>query len=143
MIYKKRYWEFFFFLGPHLQHMESQLQLLVTATATATQDLSSICNLHQSSQQCQSPDSLREARYQTHILMDTSWICFHCATVGTLHVGILKRFIKKLPERRKMNVEERAKIVIISLWKRRVLAHEHRWKTAFFFFLIEKNRTPF
>ena len=44
---------FFFFLGPHLQHMEvpglvveSELQLLAYTTATATGDLSHICNLH-------------------------------------------------------------------------------------------------
>ena len=44
---------FFHFLGPHLWHMEvprlgveSQLQPPLQATATATQDLISICNLH-------------------------------------------------------------------------------------------------
>ena len=53
-LYKKKDVNFFFlfFLGPHLQHMEiprlgveSELQLLATATATATTDLSHICNL--------------------------------------------------------------------------------------------------
>ena len=46
---------FFFFLGPHLWHMkvprlglESQLQLPAYTTATATQDLSRVCNLHHS-----------------------------------------------------------------------------------------------
>ena len=41
------------FLGPHLQHtevprlgVESELQLLAYTTATATPDLSCICNLH-------------------------------------------------------------------------------------------------
>ena len=49
---------FFFFLGPHLQYMEvpklgvkSELQLLAYATATATPDLSHVCDLHYSSQQ--------------------------------------------------------------------------------------------
>ena len=44
---------FFFFLGPHPQHMEvpslgveSKLQLLAYATATAAQDLKCICDLH-------------------------------------------------------------------------------------------------
>ena len=57
------------FLGLHLQHMEvprlgvrSGLQLLAHATATATLDLSYICDLHCSSQQCQILNSLREAR---------------------------------------------------------------------------------
>ena len=45
----------FCFLGPHLQHMEvpragvkSELKLLAYTSATATQDLSRICDLHHS-----------------------------------------------------------------------------------------------
>ena len=48
------------FLGPHLRHMEvprlgvkSELQLPPYPTATATQDLNCICDLHHSSRQCQ------------------------------------------------------------------------------------------
>ena len=48
----------FFFLGPHSMHMdvpsqgvESELQLLAYATATAKQDLSRIFDLHHSSWQ--------------------------------------------------------------------------------------------
>ena len=53
---------FFSFLGPHLQHMEvprlgvkSELQVSAYTTATATSDLSCICDLHYSSRQCRSP----------------------------------------------------------------------------------------
>ena len=56
---------------------------LATATATATQDPSHVCNLHHSLWQHQTPNPLSEARNQTHILMDTSRIRFHCATTGT------------------------------------------------------------
>ena len=35
------------------------------------------------SQQCQILNPLSEARDRTCILMDTSWICFHWATMGT------------------------------------------------------------
>ena len=65
--------------------IESELQLpaTATATATATWDLSCVCDLHHSSQQRLIPDPLSEARDQTPILMDTSWICFPCATTGT------------------------------------------------------------
>ena len=49
---------FLIFLGLHQQHMEVprlgvklELQLLAYAIATATQDLSLICDLHHSSQQ--------------------------------------------------------------------------------------------
>ena len=45
----------FFFLGPHLWHMEiprlgvkSELQLPVCARATAARNLSQVCNLHHS-----------------------------------------------------------------------------------------------
>uniref|UniRef100_A0A8D1N3X5 Uncharacterized protein n=1 Tax=Sus scrofa TaxID=9823 RepID=A0A8D1N3X5_PIG len=59
----------FIFLGPRLQHMEvprlgvkSELQLPVCTTATATQDLSHVCNLHHSSWQCRILNPLSEAR---------------------------------------------------------------------------------
>ena len=60
---------FFFFLRPHPWHMgvprkgvKSELQLPVTATATATQDPSCICDLQHSSQQCWILNPLTEAR---------------------------------------------------------------------------------
>ena len=67
------------FLGPHLQHREvprlgvkSELQLLAyaTATTTATQDPSCICDFTAVKQR-QILNPLREARDQTHILLDT------------------------------------------------------------------------
>ena len=59
--------------------VESELQLsaYTTATATATPDLSGICDLHYSSQQRRILNSLNRARDQTCILMDTSQICFY------------------------------------------------------------------
>ena len=70
------------FLGVHLQHMEvprleveSELQLLACATATATPDASRICDLHHSSWQQQILNPLSEARDRTHIPVDTSWVC--------------------------------------------------------------------
>jgi len=51
---------------------ELELQLLAYITAIATPDLSCICNLHHSLQQCQILNPLREARDWTHVLMDTS-----------------------------------------------------------------------
>ena len=86
----------FCFLGLHLWHLdvcrlkvESELQLPAYATATAMWDPSCICNLYHSSQQCQIPDPLKEARDQTHILMDTSQILFRWATMGTLGIVVL------------------------------------------------------
>ena len=79
------------FLGPHPWHMEVprlgvelELQLLAYTTATATPDLSRVCNLHHSSRPCQILNPLSEARDWTHVLMDTSQIHFHWATTGTL-----------------------------------------------------------
>ena len=54
--------------------VESELQLLVYATATATQDLSRVCDLHHSSRQLGILNPLGEARDQTHILVDASQV---------------------------------------------------------------------
>ena len=80
----------FCFLRLHPQHVEvpwlgvrSELQLLVYTIATATRDLSRICDLHFSSWQCWILDLLNEARDQTHVLMVISQIHFCWATTGT------------------------------------------------------------
>ena len=71
---------------------ESELQLLATATATETRDLSCICNLHHSCQQCWILNPLSEAQDRTHVLMVTSWIRFHCSTTGTPQISFWKIF---------------------------------------------------
>ena len=70
----------FLFLGPHLQHMaaprlgvEWELQLLAYA-ASATSDLTRICDLHHSVGQQQIFNPLIEAWDHTCILTDTSWV---------------------------------------------------------------------
>ena len=59
------------------------LQLLAYATATVTLDPSCICNVYHSLRQHQILNPQNEARDRTHNLMLPSWICFHCATMGT------------------------------------------------------------
>ena len=80
----------FVFLGPHLRHMEvprigveSELQLLVFATVTATWYLSHVCNLHHSSWQPRILNPLSKTRDQTRVLMDPSQIPYCWATMGT------------------------------------------------------------
>ena len=80
----------FCFLEQHLRHTEiprlgvqSELQPLAYTTATAMQDLSCICDLHNSSRQLQILNPLSEARDRTHDLMVPSWIHFHSTTTGT------------------------------------------------------------
>ena len=73
----------FCFRGSHTQHMEvprrgveSELQPPAYTTATATPDLSCICDLCHSSRQRRIHNPPREARDGTHILMDSSRIFF-------------------------------------------------------------------
>ena len=73
--------------------IESELWLLTYTTATEMQDLSHVCDLQQSSKQYQIPDPLSKARGQTHFLMNTSWICFHCASLGTPMPTLLEGFL--------------------------------------------------
>ena len=70
--------------GPYLRHMEvpslgveSELKLLAysTATATATRDLSCVCDLHHSSRQSRICNPLSKVRDRTRILMETSPVC--------------------------------------------------------------------
>ena len=63
--------------------VELELQLPAYATATATPDLSCICNLHHSSWQHRILNPLSKARDQIHILMVTSHVHYHLATRGT------------------------------------------------------------
>ena len=71
--------------------VELELQLQPPASlhhSHSNADLSHICDLHHSSQQCWIPHPVSKARDQTHILLDTSCVCFHCSTSGA-HTHIL------------------------------------------------------
>lgn len=62
----------FSFLGVHLRPgVETELYLQAYATATATWDLSHICDLRHSMWQCWIFNVLSEARNQTHIVTNT------------------------------------------------------------------------
>ena len=81
---------FFFFLWPHLRHMEeprlgskSELQLPAYTTATAMPNPSRICDLCYSLWQHQILNLLSKARGRTCILMDTFRFLTCWATVGT------------------------------------------------------------
>ena len=70
---------FFVFLEPYPRHIEvsrleveSELQLLAYATATATTDQSLVCDLLHTPQQHWVLNPLSEARDRSRILMDTS-----------------------------------------------------------------------
>ena len=54
--------------------VESGLQLPAYATATATQDLSRICDIHHSSRHCWILNPLSQARDLTRILVDSSQV---------------------------------------------------------------------
>ena len=61
--------------GGSQARVKSELQLPAYASATATWDLSRICDLHHSSEQHLIFNPLSEARNGTHILKDTSQVC--------------------------------------------------------------------
>ena len=71
--------------------VESELQLLVYATTTATWDPRCICSLYQSFRQCWILNPLIEARGGSCVLMDTSQIRFLWAMMGIpiwpFHIG--------------------------------------------------------
>ena len=91
LFYMKFYVFFFFcFLGLHPRHMEVprlgvklELSLPAYTIATATPDPRYVYSLHHSSWQRWILNPLSKARDQTRNFMVPSWICFHCATVGT------------------------------------------------------------
>ena len=94
---------FFFFLGPHLPHMEfprpgvkSELQLLAFATATATQYLNRVCKLYHSSGQLQILKPLGEAKDWTCILVVTSQVQYWWATLGTPMSSFIRGFTLKI-----------------------------------------------
>ena len=71
----------FVFIGLNLWHIEVprlgvelELQLPACTTAIAMQDLSHVCDLHHSSQQCRILNPLSEARDRTSVLVDPSWV---------------------------------------------------------------------
>ena len=78
----------FCFLGLYPRHMPgSQARSWIGATAAglhhSSQDLSRICDLHHSSQQCWILHPLSQTRDWTHILTDTSRVHYHWAMTGT------------------------------------------------------------
>ena len=72
-----------------------KLELLLPGytTATATQDLSCICDLHHGSRQSQILNPLRKARDQINILMDPSQVRYRCNMKGTPTHLFLKLFL--------------------------------------------------
>jgi len=66
--------------------VKSELSLLGHATATATWDLSQVCNLHHGSQQCWIFSTPSKARDPTCNLRVPSWIHFCCTMMGTPHL---------------------------------------------------------
>ena len=77
---------FFFFKAAPQAHGSSQARGQIRALAA---------NLHHSSRQRLIRNPLSEARDRTRILMDTSWICFHCATMGTPVYTFIMQVSKK------------------------------------------------
>ena len=82
---------FFFFSGLHMEvpglGVKLELEPLAYTTATATQNLSHICNLHHSSRQSWILNPLSEATDRICILMDTRRTLSCYATTGTPQIS--------------------------------------------------------
>ena len=63
--------------GSSQAKVPKELQLPAYTTAMAMGDLNCICDLYQSSWQCQIPDPLSEARDDTGVFMDARHVCYH------------------------------------------------------------------
>ena len=81
------------FSATPLAHGSSQARGQIRAAAASHScshsDSRHIFDLYHSSRQHQILDPRSEARDQTYILMDTSWVCYHWATTGTPAVKFL------------------------------------------------------
>ena len=62
---------------------ESELQLPVYTTATATPDASLVCDLHHSSRKCRIPDPLMEAGIEPASSWKLVGFASCCTTMGT------------------------------------------------------------
>ena len=85
---------FVYFLRSHMEvsRLGVELELQLPAFATATCNLSCVCDLHHSSWQCQILNPLSKARDRTCIPMDTSWVLNPMTTRGNLSSLILTRW---------------------------------------------------
>ena len=81
--------------GSSQAEVQLELQLSAYTSATETQDLSHIFDLHHSSWQLQILNPLSEARDWTHIFMDTSWVHYCWATRGTPSI-FLQNILRKI-----------------------------------------------
>ena len=115
---------FFCFLESRLQHIEvprlgveSELQLPTYATAAAMSDPSHFCDLHHTSRQHQILYPLSKARYWTCSLMVPGQIWFHCTTMETLSIWLLKcRLCMFLPSTLSVEINPNSWIWIIKLF---------------------------
>ena len=94
-------------------------------------NLSHVCNLHHSSQQCLILNPLSKARDPTHILKDTSQIHFCCTTMGTLWNVFLNGF----RQQHKINIFKKMKANFLPQRSFRQLNLKSPWPAEFRFFV--------
>ena len=106
--------------------VELELQVPVYATATAMRDPSYIRDLYHSLRQRQIPDLLSEARDQTRIFTDTSWIHFHRTTfLMSFQLSSTYQRSRCLPIRSSEGHTLQRKFRTVSPWE----DSKHEWAT--------------
>ena len=94
------YFYFWLFRATPAAHGGSQARGWIGTTAytmaTATWDLSCVCDLYHSSRQCQILNPMSEARDRTRNLMIPNQIHFHCTMTGTPQCDSYTQILRKV-----------------------------------------------
>ena len=122
--------------------IKSELQLLAYPTATATRDLSHICNLHHSSRQCWILNPLSRSRHQTCVLMDTSWVPHCWVTIRTPCHGIKEELCTMGRREKNWSLNAKGGVALGESWHLQGRLKENGgWKVRRYVLLLPRTKS--